>query len=132
MSNTHDIYYSFDERFETRLIFLDISKVFDKLWHKGLVYKLRLFGFSGDLLPLLIDFLTNRNQRVVLNGQNSSWVDIKAGVPQGSTLRPPFFLLYTNDVTENLNSNLKFFANDTSSLSIVNNVAQSNSQLSSV
>ena len=82
-------------------------------------------------MSLLIDFLTNRKQRVVLNGQNSSWADIKAGVPQGSILGPLFFLLYINDLTENLNSNPKLFADDTSLFSIVNNVAQSNSQLSS-
>ena len=80
LSITHDIYHSFDEGFETRAIFLDISKAFDKVWHEGLIYKLRLDGFSGDF-SLLIDFLTNRKQRVVLNGQNSSWADIKAGVP---------------------------------------------------
>ena len=123
LSITHDIYHSFDEGFETRAIFLDISKAFDKVWHEGLIYKLRLYGFSGDLLSLLIIFLTNRKQRVVLNGQNSSWADIKAGVPQGSILGPLFFLLYINDLTENLDSNPKLFADNTSLFSIVNNVA---------
>ena len=110
LSITHDIYYSFDEGFETIAVFLDISKVFDKVWHEGLIYKLRQYGFSGDLLSLLIDFLTNRKQRVVLNGQNSSWADIKAGFHQGSILGPLFFLLYINDLTENLDSNPKLFA----------------------
>ena len=82
-------------------------------------------------MSLSIDFLTNRKQRVVLNAQNSSWADTKAGIPQGSILRPLFFLLYINDLTENLNSNPKLFADDTSLFSIVNNVAQSNSRLSS-
>ena len=79
----------------------------------------------------VIDFLTNRKQRVVLNGQNSSWADIKAGVPLESILGPLFFLLYINDLTENLNSNPKLFADDTSLFSIVNNVAQPNSQSNS-
>ena len=127
LSITDDIHYSFDEGFETRAIFLDISKAFDKVWHEGLIYKLRLNGFSGSLLSLLINFLTNRKQRVVLNGQNSSWADIKVGVPQGSILGSLVFLLYINDLMENLDSNPKLFADGTSLFSIVNNVVQSNS-----
>ena len=123
LSITHDIYHSFDEGFETRAIFLDISKTFDKVWQGGLIYKSRLYCFSCDLLSLLIDFLINMKQRVVLNGQNSSWAYIKAGVPQGFILGPLFFLLHIDDLTENLDSNPKLFADDTSLISIVNNVA---------
>ena len=72
-------------------------------------------------MSLLIDFLTNKKQRVVLNGQNLSLADIKAGVSQGSILGPLFFLLYINDLTENLDSNPKLFVDDTSLFSIVNN-----------
>ena len=99
---------------ETRAILLDISKAFDKVWHKGLIYKLRQYGVSGNLLALLTDFLSNRKQRVVLNGQHFTWADIKAGVPQDSILGPLLFLVYINDLTENLHSNPKFFADDTS------------------
>ena len=84
-----------------------------------------------DVLSLLIDFLTNSKQRVVFNGQNSSWADIKAGVPEGSILGPLFFLLYINDLTENLVSNPKLFTDYTSLISIVNNITHPNSQLSS-
>ena len=52
----YDIYHSFDEGFETRAIFLGISKAFDKVWHEELFYKLRQYSFSGDLLSLLINF----------------------------------------------------------------------------
>ena len=99
-SITHNIYHSFDERFQTRSIFLDISKAFYKVWHEGFIYKLCLYGFSGDLLPLLIDFLTNTKQSVVLNGQNSSGADIKAGAPQVSILGPLFVVSYINDLPE--------------------------------
>ena len=129
LSITYDIFHCFDEGMETRAIFLDISKAFDKGLHKGLIYKLRQYGFSGNLLALLTDFLSNRKQRVVLNGQHSSWADIKAGVPQGSILESLLFLVYINDLTENLHSNPKLFADDTSLFSIVADEALSNSYL---
>ena len=113
----------------TRAIFLDISKAFGKVWHKGLIYKLCQYGFSADLLALLTDFLSNRKQRVVLNGQYSTCADNKAGVPQGSILRPLLFLAYINDLTENLHSIPKLFADDTSLFSIVADEALSNSYL---
>ena len=87
------------------------------------------YGFTGNLLTLLTDFLRNRKQRVVLNGQHSSWADIKAGVPQGSILGPLLFLIYINDLTENLHSNPKLFADDTFLFSTVTDEALSNSYL---
>ena len=77
LSIIHHIYYSFDEGFKTRAIFLYILKAFDKVEHKGRICKLCKYGFSCDLLSLLIDVLTNKKQRVALNSQNSSWADIK-------------------------------------------------------
>ena len=78
ISITHDILNLLDEGLEVRGVFLDISKAFDKVWHKGLIYKLQQIGISGELLNILIDFLNNGKQRVVFNGQSSNWVDIKA------------------------------------------------------
>ena len=63
--------------------------------------------------------VTDRKQRVVLNGQNSEWADIKAGVPQGSVLGPLLFLIYINDLPDELNSSVKLFADDTSIFSTV-------------
>ena len=105
-----------------RGVFLDISKAFDKVWHKGLLFKLKQNGISGKLLNLISDFLSNRKQRVVLNGQYSSWANIEAGVPQGSILGPLFFLIYINDLSENLETNPKLFADDTSLFSIVHDL----------
>ena len=81
LSITHEIYKSFDNGFEVRGVFLDISKAFDKVWHKGLLYKLKQNGISGKLLSVIADFLSNRKQRVVLNGKSSSWTNVEAGVP---------------------------------------------------
>ena len=61
-----------DEGYEIRGVFLDISKAFDKAWHEGLVFKLKQNGISGNLLNIFEDFLKNRKQRVVLNGQTSA------------------------------------------------------------
>ena len=76
-------------------------------------------GISGDLYKLLENYLSGRLQRVVLNGQTSSWRPHLAGVPQGSILGPLLFLIYINDLPNDLKSNAKLFANDTSLFTIV-------------
>ena len=100
-------------------MYLDISKAFDRVWHDGLIYKLKRCGVSGELLSLIQSFLKDRKQRTVLNGQSSSWGDISAGVPQGSILGPLFFLVYINDLTADLKCNVKLFADDTSLFTVV-------------
>ena len=131
ISITHEILSSFDnyKSFETRGVFLDMSKAFDKVWHEGLIYKLKSFGISGNLLSLLNNFLSERFQRVVLNGQTSEWRIIKAGVPQGSILGPLLFLIYVNDIPDNLTSNVKLFADDVSLFSIVKDPIRSGAEL---
>ena len=118
---THEIFEAFDcnPTLEVRSVFLDISKAFDKVWHEGLLYKLRSMGISGDLYKLLENYLSGRLQRVVLNGQTSSWRPVLAGVPQGSILGPLLFLIYINDLPNELKSNAKLFADDTSLFTIV-------------
>ena len=86
LSITHDIYQSLDRDYEVRGVFLDISKAFDKVWHKILIHKLEQNGIGGPLLKILTDFLKSRKQRVVLNDQHLSWSDVLIGVPQGSIL----------------------------------------------
>ena len=86
------------------------------------VHLIKQNGISGKLLNLIKDFLKNRNQRVVLNGQFSSWGDVDAGVLQGSILGPLLFLIYINDLTNDLSSSGKLFADDISLFSVVFNV----------
>ena len=101
---SHEIYKSFDcnPSLETRGVFLDISKAFDRVWHKGLLFKLRSNGIDGPLFNLLENYLHNRKQRVVLNCQTSKWANINAGVPPGSVLGPLLFLIYINDLPDGL------------------------------
>ena len=121
ISITHNIYKSFDINppQEVRGVFLDISKAFDRVWHKGLLYKVKNFGIDGKLYSLIESFLSNRYQRVNLNGQSSEWLPVKAGVPQGSLLGPLLFLSYINDLPAGLLSNVKLFADDTALFSTV-------------
>ena len=85
----------------------------------GLLYKLESMGISGELYKLLENYLSNRFQRVLLNGQMSLWKPVLAGVPQGSILGPLLFLIYINDLLDGLKSNAKLFADDTSLFTIV-------------
>ena len=68
LSISHEIFTPFDNRLEVRSVFLDISKAFDKVWHERLIFKLKQNDISGEFLHILSDFLSNRKQRVVLNG----------------------------------------------------------------
>ena len=96
ISVTHEIYTSFDANpsLEVSGVFLDISKTFDWVWHEGLIYKIKCMGVKDDLLIMVGSFLFERQQRVVLNGQESEWLTIKAGASQGSILGSLFFYIY--------------------------------------
>ena len=129
---THEIFKAFDcnPYLEVRSVFLDISKAFDKVWHERLLYKLKSMGISGELYNLLENYLSDRFQRVLLNGQASSWRPVLAGVPQGSILGPLLFLIYINDLPNELKSNAKLFADDTSLFTIVKDKTESANILS--
>ena len=82
-------------------------------------------GISGEFYDLLENYLSGRLQRVILNGQTSSWRPILAGVPQGSILGPLLFLIYINDLPNQLKSNAKLFADDTPLFTIVKDEKES-------
>ena len=111
LSIAYDIFHCLDKGMEPWAIFLDTSKTFDKVWYKGIIYKSCHFGFTGNLLTLLTDFLSNRKQKVVkanwlkINGQHSFRAGIRSGVPEGSILGPLLFLIYINNLMENFLQN---------------------------
>ena len=111
------------------VFFLDISKAFDRVWHDGLFYKIKTFGVEGNLYHLIKSFLTNRHQRVTINGQSSDWLPVNAGVPQGSILGPLLFLIYINDLPDGLLSSVKLFADDTALFSHVTSPIESANKL---
>ena len=116
LSVTLKIYTAFERipTKETRAVFLDLSKAFDKVWHEGSLYKLKCCGISGNLRSLISNFVTNREQRVVLNGKKIR-MEKDAGVPQESVLGHLFFSVYINDLVKNISSDVKLFADDTPS-----------------
>ena len=105
---TQKIFSIFDDSQEIKRVFLYISKAFNKVCHEGISHKLKRNGVSGNLFSLLIDFLRNRKQRVILNSQSSSWASINAGLSQGSILGPPLFLIYINDLILSYSLMLKY------------------------
>ena len=97
-------------------VFLYISKAFDKVCHKRIIYKLKQNGISGDLPSVSTSLPTCRKQLVILNGQYSSWANVEAGVPQGSIIGYLMILIYFNDMPENLSYILKIYAADSNDL----------------
>ena len=111
-----------DESKEIRVVFLDISKAFDRVWHKGLLAKLRAIGFSENIVEWFSSYLENRKQRVCLGGIASDWLSIFAGVPQGSILGPKLFLIFINDIVKYIRTNIRLFADDTILYKVVHNI----------
>ena len=105
--------------------YINIYKAFDKVWDQWIIFKLRQNGISGDQLNILSDLLSNRKQRVVFNGQTSSWAIITTGIPQGSILGPLLFLIYINNLPDGFTSIVKLFADDTSLFSLLHDITAS-------
>ena len=104
---------TFNRSGATRAAALDISKAFDRVWHAGLRHQLKSYGISDQIFGPISSFLSNRRLRVVLDGKSPQEYPINAGVPQGSVLGPTLFLLYINNLPDDVICDIAIYANDT-------------------
>ena len=95
------------------IIYLDFQKAFDKVPHQRFLLKLKAHGIGDSITDWIEQWLTDRRQRVVVDGEVSNWKSVLSGVPQGSVLGPILFLIYINDLDDSITSNVLKFADDT-------------------
>ena len=112
-TKTLDSYESID------IVYLDFLKAFDTVPHRRLIGKLKSLGITGSTLNWVEAFLSNRRQRVTINGTDSEWANVTSGIPQGSVLGPILFVLYINDLPSCIHSNVFMFADDTKVFKVI-------------
>ena len=121
----HNIRKSWGEKKITQGLFLDSSSAFEKVWHNGLLAKLSQI-VNGSFLG---SYLSEKRHIVVVDGKKSDILDVKAGIPQGSRLGPLLFIIYMNDIVDNIESDILIFADDTSMFANGSDPAETSAQL---
>ena len=112
LETAHDWMAALDNKTQIGAILLDFAKAFDKVTHKRLLYKLTSYWITGNTQHWITYFLSNRKQGVSVNGAMSDITGVTYGVPQRSVLGHILFLLYINDIHENVQSSIRLFAHD--------------------
>ncbi|GFX02992.1 probable RNA-directed DNA polymerase from transposon BS [Trichonephila clavipes] len=110
---TELIHHGFQNNQATGMLFVDIAKAFDKIWHDGLLSKMMRLGFSDQLIKIIHSYLNSREFRVRVENSLSTPRPILSGVPQGSLLGPKLFNLYINDIPKAVGVHLAMYADDT-------------------
>ena len=110
---TNDVVSELDRGGQTDTVLLDFSKAFDKVLHQRLTMKLYYYGVRGKTLAWIQHFLACRTQQVVVEGESSSIGQVTSGVPQGSVVGLTLFLIYINDLGDNIRATVRLFADDT-------------------
>ena len=109
------------------VVYLDFQKAFDKVPHQRLLLKLKAHGIANDVINWIEKWLTQRRQRAIVVGEILNWKSVLSGVPQGSVLGPILFLIYINDLEDDISSKVLKFADDTKLFRKVTNVTDKQS-----
>ena len=109
------------------VVYFDFQNVFDKVPHQRLLLKLKAHGIGNDVINWIEEWLTHRRKRVIVDGEMSNWKSVLSGVPQGTVLCPILFLIYINDLEDDISSKVLKFADDTKVFRKVTNVTDKQS-----
>ena len=119
LTTSHHLQKSLDTEIESYIVQLDFRAAFDKVGHSGLTFKLKSISVGGGVLSICREFLSNRRQRVVVDGATSEWIPNVYGVPQGSVLSPLLCIIYTSEMFELVEYRLYAYADDSTLLAVV-------------